>query len=97
MYVFPLNFEFDFGHEFYFEFKFNLLACLQSRRCRLTSVDYDQNAVVEYKKKVKSKYDKQMRLFRLVNKIEDNGLVDANFLSKNDYKYFFKNDETRYY
>ena len=63
----------------------NFIYPKSNRRARLTSVDFEQNAVIEYKKKLKSKYDKQMKLFKFVNKTDNN-----------EFSYFFKNDQTRY-
>jgi len=68
----------------------------------LTSVDFDQNAVIAYKIKQKSKYEKQMKFLKILSKTLENNdpyLEDdmVNIGINNDYNYFFKNAKTRYF
>ena len=68
-----------------------------SRRYRLTSVDFDQNAVIAYKIKQKSKYEKQMKFLKILSKTIENDEPDledemVNADINNDYN-FLKNQQ----
>ena len=73
----------------------------------MTSVDFEQNAVIAYKQKLRNKHDRQQQwIFKLINKIDPaNDLVEEEEEDEDDenisrrlseFNYFFKSTETRY-